>query len=146
MKSTKVKEIKMRNAELPDKTTEQVQAERVSAGSSRNQRFSKITDSAAQSDLWVRNEPIPGAKALWPYDYKYQYCDLYYPNAVGGGIYIDLPGAPYEVTLCKAKHDKLNPMGIRYTWLASNESQADLLARLPPDLPKGDEQRKEGMI
>lgn len=131
MKSTKVKEIKMRNAELADENDAETKVKRMAGGAQRNAKYTKITDAVAQSDFWVRNEPIPFAKSIWPHDWKFQYADLYYPNAQGGGIYIDTPGAPYEVALCVEKHKELNKRGVRYTYLNINEGEAELLARLP---------------
>ncbi len=133
MKSMKVKEIKMqKNAELPDDASAARRIKRLEGGAMRVKNFSKITDSAAQSDLYIRNEPIPFSKDLFPHNWRCQYADLYYPNAKGGGIYIDMPIAPYDVTLCEQKHKALHAKGVRYTYLKSNEGEAELLARLPP--------------
>lgn len=144
-KSTKVKEIKRRNAELSDDTDAQTQVIAMERAANRVKNYSKVTDQVAQSDLWVRNEPIPFAKDIWPHDWKYQYADLYYPNAMGGGIYMDIPGAPYEETMCEEKHRELSAKGVRYTYLKSNEGEAEMLSRLP-HLVMGEPQRKEAMI
>ncbi len=144
-KSTKVKRVDMqKNAELREENTAESRLAKVVAADNRQKSFSKITDAVAQSDLWMRNEPIPFAKELWPHDFRFQYADLYYPNARGGAIYIDTPGAPYEVTQCKIKHEKLHAKGVRYTYLGPNEGEAEMLARLP--LERGEPQRKENMI
>jgi hypothetical protein len=132
MKSMKVKEIKMqKNAEIADENSEAKRMKNLEGGAMRQKSFSKITDVAAQSELYLRNEPIPFAKDIWPHDWRYQFADLYYPNALGGGIYIDMPIAPYDVTMCELKHSKLHAKGVRYTYLKSNEGHAELLSRLP---------------
>ncbi len=132
MKSMKVKEIKMeKNAEMQDENVPARRVAKLEAGTARVKSFSKITDSAAQSDLYCRNEPIPFAKEIWPLEWRCCYADLYYPNAVGGGIYIDMPVAPYDVALCEKKYAQLHAKGVRYTYLKANEGEAELLSRLP---------------
>ncbi len=134
MKSLKVKEIKMqKNAELPDESAPAKRMAKIESGAMRVKSFSKITDAAAQSELYVRNEPIPFARDLFPVDqdWRYRYADLYYPNAQGGGIYIDMPIAPYDVILCEKKYAAYHAKGVRYTYLLSNEGEANLLGRLP---------------
>ncbi len=132
MKSMKIKEIKMqKNAEVPDDASDARRIKRLEGAAARTKNFSKITDSAAQSDLYIRNEPIPFGRELFPQNWRGQYADLYYPNAAGGGIYIDMPVAHYDVTLCEQKHQAFHEKGVRYTFLKSNEGEAELLARLP---------------
>lgn len=132
MKSTKVKVMNMqRNAEIPDDASAERRLKRLEAGAMRQKNYSKITDAAAKSDLYIRNEPIPFASELFPHSWRHRFADLYYPNAEGGGIYIDMPMAPYDVTLCEEKYAKLHEKGVRYTYLKSNEGEAELLARLP---------------
>ena len=134
MKSMKIKEIRMqKNAEVPEDDSAVRRIKRLESGAARTKNFSKITDSAAQSDLYIRNEPIPFGKELFPQNWRGQYSDLYYPNAMGGGIYIDMPMAPYDVTLCEQKHKAFSEKGVRYTYLKSNEGESELLARLPND-------------
>lgn len=135
-KKVKMTAIRRRNAELPDDSGAEAKLARIEAGSARTKSFSKLTDAVAQSDIYVRNEPIPFAMEFFPMDWRMRYSDLYYPHAKGGGIYIDTPAAPYEIAMCEIKHKTYNAKGIRYTYVKSEESQAEVLARLNMILPK----------
>lgn len=132
--------IKRRNAELPSENDAEAKVSRIQAAAKRAKGYSKLTDCVAGSDIYSRNEPIPGAMDVFPMDWRMRYSDLYYPHAKGGGIYIDTPSAPYEVIMCEIKHKTYSARGIRYTYVKSEESQADVLARLDacvPNLSKG---------
>lgn len=152
MKNTKLKTgaVETKTAELQTQETTQEKMSKIEAAVQRSRAFSKVTDCAAQSDLWMKNEPIPLSKEIWPHDHhwRYHYCDLYYPNAKGGAMYIDLPSAAYEVSLCEEKHRELFKKGVRYTYLKANEGEAELLARLAVlPLPQGAPQvQREEML
>lgn len=133
MKSTKVKVMPMqKNAEIPEDGSAARRLKKLEAGAMRQKNYSKITDAAAKSDLYIRNEPIPFGAELFPQSWRHRFADLYYPNAAGGGIYIDTPMAPYDVTLCEEKHKAYFEKGVRYTYFKANEGEIELLERLPP--------------
>jgi hypothetical protein len=100
-------------------------------------QYSKITDEVADSDHYVRNEPIPFGLDLFPNEWRMRYSDLFYPAAKGGGIYIDTPGAPWELVACAKKHEAYAAKGVRYTYVGPHEDAADVLMRLTNKLPAG---------
>ena len=100
--------------------------------------FSKLSDEIAQSDHWMRNEPIPFGLDLFPNEQWFmRYCDLFYPLAVGGPIYMDTPGNSTDVMYCEQKLLGYRSKGVRYTYLKANEDASGALMRLDPVLPKG---------
>lgn len=138
MQNSKVRTttIKRRNSEIVDSEEAEAKNERIQSAQSRAKLYSKLTDAVAESDIYSRNEPLPGGKELFPMDWRMRYSDLYYPHAKGGGIYIDTPSAPYEIEMCEIKHKTYSAKGVRYTYVKANEGQGDVLARLH-ELPKG---------
>jgi hypothetical protein len=105
-------------------------------------KFSKIPDRIAQSDHWLRNEPIPHGLELFPPDrslWHMRYADLFYPMAKGGPLFLDTPGSPTEVTYCEEKIKAYRTKGIRYSYILSQDDEIDVLLRLDPNigLPSG---------
>lgn len=103
-------------------------------------RFSKVTDEIAQSDHWMRNEPIPFGLELFKVEQNLwflRYADLCYPYAKGGPIYIDTPGNSTDVMFCERKLKAYRSKGVRYTYLKAQESATEALMRLHQDLPEG---------
>jgi len=106
------------------------------------QRFSKIADEVACSDHWVRNEPIPHGLDLFPQEWFMRYSDLFYPVAKGGGIWIDTPSNGIDQDRAERKLQAYRKMGVRYTYIAANEGATEVLMRLDPVLPKGNEENE----
>lgn len=116
-------------------------ARRMKQSVAKVERFSKISDEIAQSDHWIRNEPIPFALELFPainHDWKMRYSDLYYPKVgKNGNIWIDTPGSQIELMMCEKKLEAYRKKGVRYTYIKDNEDASAALMRLDPILPKG---------
>ncbi len=105
-----------------------------------NRQFTKLSDEVAQSDHWVRNEPIKFGLDLFPPDrslWQMRYSDLFYPNAKGGPLYIDTPGSSIEVMYCEQKLKAYQAKKVRYTYIKAHDDAADVLTRLDPMLPMG---------
>ena len=106
-----------------------------------DKRFSKLSDVIAQSEHWVRNEPIPHGLDLFPANsslWQMRYSDLFYAYAKGGPLYIDTPGSATEIMWCEQKLHAYRAKGIRYTYIKAGEDSIDVLLRLDPiSVPKG---------
>lgn len=105
------------------------------------QKFSKITDQLAESDHYMRNEPIPHGLDLFPpsgYLFFMRYSDLFYRYAKGGPLYVDTPISATEIMYCEKKLQAYRSKGVRYTYIKSGEDCLEASMRLDPmDLPKG---------
>lgn len=106
------------------------------------QKFTKIPDQLAQSDHWMRNEPIPHGLELFPPDsnlYHMRYSDLFYPYAKGGPLFIDTPGSLIEINYCEQKRLAYQKKEVRYTYILAQEDVTEAMLRLDPNfaLPKG---------
>ncbi len=134
MKNTKVKVVKTRShtAEMASE-----QPRNINRGTAQIKRFSKTPDAVAESDHWVRNEPIPFGLDLFPQEWQLRYADLYYPVAQGGPIYIDTPVSATEVMYCERKLEAYRSKGVRYTYIKMHETPDDVRMRLHPVLPIG---------
>lgn len=99
--------------------------------------LSKMPDQIAESDHWVRNEPIPGGLELFPNEWEMRYSDLFYPVAKGGKLYIDTPMGAIQINRCKIKLEAYQAKGVRYTYIADGEDIADVKLRLENGLPRG---------
>ncbi len=111
-----------------------------------NRKFSKIPDEVAQSDHWMRNEPIPHGLDLFPPDsslWQMRYSDLFYPVAKGGPLYIDTPGSATEIMWCEQKMKAYHAKKVRYTYITAHDDASDVLMRLDPMLPIGQAQKAE---
>ena len=144
MKNSKVKGTGMRSntAELPNSSDPRLKVIALERGENRVRLFSKVSDEVAQSDHWFKNEPIPFGLDLFPNDWFMRYSDLFYPNAKGGPIHIDIPGSPTDIMYCERKLEAYRAKGVRYTYIKANEDASEALMRLDPVLPKG---AKEGI-
>ena len=88
----------------------------------RTNSFTLLSDKLANDSFYLRNQPIPNAKAHFPVEWKLQYVDIFYPYAkLDDGqvapLYIDQPGSSFEVAVCKRKKEFMNKNGLRYTYL-----------------------------
>ncbi len=116
------------------------QARYIALGFDKRREFSKIPDQVAESDHWMKNEPIPHGLDLFPPDsnlWFMRFSDLFYPHAKGGPLYIDTPGSPTEYGYCDIKLKAYHSKGVRYTYIKPNEDAADVAIRLDPMLPMG---------
>ena len=148
MKNTKVRASKIPagTSDLPidDLTTgvlgETPKAQFVKMQGRLKRQYTKITDEIAQSDHWIRNEPIPFGLELFKVEQNLWYmrfADLCYPYSKGGKIYIDTPMSPIDVTYCKRKLEAYRAKGVRYTYIVANEGPEEALMRMHDVLPKG---------
>lgn len=94
--------------------------------------FSRLPDQLAGSDLSFRNWQVPGAMTIFPSerDWNCRFCNLYYPHAKGGPLFIDLPSIDYDVERCERKSEAFSKRGIRYTFIKNNEGLTEGLERL----------------
>lgn len=119
------------------------QARFVAMGFDKSKRqFTKLTDEVAQSDHWMKNEPIPFGLDLFPPAsslWFMRYSDLFYPNARGGPLWIDTPGSSTEYNYCEQKLKAYQAKGVRYTYVKPNEDVTDVQMRLDPILIKGNQ-------
>lgn len=106
-------------------------------GTAQVARFTKAPDKIAESDHWVRVEPIPHGLELFPQEWNLRYADLFYPTARGGGLYIDTPVSPFEVMACERKLEAYRKKGVRYTFIKTDEDASEAMIRLDPTLPLG---------
>jgi hypothetical protein len=105
--------------------------------------FQKMPDEVAQSEYWVRNEPIPHGLDLFPPAnnlWFMRYADLCYAHSKGGPLFIDTPGSSTEIMYCEAKLAAYRKKGIRYTYIKAHDEISDVLMRLDPMLPVGQRQ------
>ncbi len=110
----------------------------VALGFEQKRNFTKIPDQVAESDHWMKNEPIPYGLDLFPHDLWFmRFSDLFYPHAKGGPLYIDTPGSPTEYAYCEKKLKAYQDKGVRYTFIKPNEDASDVAVRLDPMLPIG---------
>jgi hypothetical protein len=140
MKNSKVKmqSLPSHTAELTEVSTNQSNAAALNRGARRIERFSKISDDIAQSDHWMRNEPIPFGLELFPgEEWFLRYADLFYPVAKGGPLYIDTPMSLTEIRYCERKIEAYRTKGVRYTYIKANEDASEASMRLDVDLPRG---------
>ncbi len=106
------------------------------------QKFTKIPDQLAQSDHWMRNEPIPHGLDLFPPEsnlFHMRYADLFYPYAKGGRLYIDTPISKIEENYCIQKLKAYQSKGVRYTYILAQDDVTEPMLRLDPNftLPRG---------
>ncbi len=140
MKNSKVKmaRIDTHTADMKDADEPMIKVAALDRGASRIAKYSKISDDVAQSDHWMRNEPIPHGLDLFPgEEWFLRYADLFYPVAKGGPLFIDTPMSLTEVRYCERKLEAYRSKGIRYTYIKANEDAGDVAMRLNPVLPRG---------
>lgn len=92
--------------------------------------LTKTPDKVADSNLSYRNWQVPGGMKLFPNDWRCRVCDLYYPHAAGGPLFIDTPSIKFDVDRCERKLKVFSENGIRYTYIANNETHQQALERL----------------
>lgn len=134
MKNMKMKTaiLPNRSAEMKDQSAPNEKASRLLAAEHRIKKFNKIPDQIAEHDHWLKNEPMPFANELFPFEisrHQMRYADLFYPYAKGGPVYIDTPVNEYEISWCEQKL-AYQKKGVRYTFVKPNEDVADALLRL----------------
>lgn len=108
-----------------------------STSEARLRGLSKMPDQVAESDHWVRNEPIPGGLELFPNEWDMRYSDLFYPVAHGGKLYIDTPMGGIQVAKCVRKLEAYRARGVRYTYITESDELGDVKLRLENGLPRG---------
>lgn len=123
-------------AEMKDPDSSKETQKRLDAAFKRAKEHTRLTDKIANSTVCVRNWAIPRSKEFFPLEYRMHMADLYYPDARDmqgnrtGGLFIDVPGDEFRVSLCERKLKTLRENGIRYTYVKVGEGMAEAMARL----------------
>ena len=127
-KKTQVKILKSSTMELP--TEEQAAEKRQTAARARKTLSTLLPDKIANSSFWIRNQPLPKAKELFPMEHNLQYCEVFYPYAEGGPLYIDMPVTEWQIKLCQRKLEAMRSIGVRYIYLTNQATENDAWAML----------------
>lgn len=100
-------------------TEERMREKRAAAAEARRTLSTLLPDKIANSTFWVRNQPLPRGREIFPLEWKMQFADIFYPHAEGGPLYVDMPRTEWDVQLCKRKLTAMKTVGVRYLYIST---------------------------
>lgn len=146
-KNPKIKARTMEAGTTREHTETEAFEARVQKRINNSQVLTRSTDKIANDAFFVRNQPIPHGKEMFPAEWRMQFIDLFYPYALDekgnrSPLYIDIPGNLHEVAMCERKLTMMRDKGMRYTYLKMGEAEWEGRMRLDgqdPDKIKEDQ-------
>lgn len=130
MKNSKIKAVTIPAGKSGEVSENDAREKRINAAADRATGLTTLPNMVAGDAFYQRNHPIPKGQELFPFEWKMRHADLFYPNAIGGALYIDMPTRPYEKKMCQRKAAALKGTGVRYVYIEPNEGASEVKARL----------------
>jgi len=93
-------------------------------------RLKNMIENISGDKFCYINFYYPGGRDHFPENEKLWRVDRYYPNAVGGPLFVDEPRFEYEIQNCKLKSGVMKEMGHRYIICLPQSTEIQLMEQI----------------